>query len=49
MNVVPALTVQARSLPTPPREASQGLTCLVPREATKARTSGGMRRLGGAT
>lgn len=29
--------------------ASQGLTCLVPREATKDHTLGGMRRLGGAT
>lgn len=27
----------------------QDLTCLVPREATKSRTLGGMRRLGGAT
>lgn len=27
----------------------QDLTCLVPREATKSHTLGGMRRLGGAT
>lgn len=39
-----ALTAQ----PTCPM-ASEGLTCLVPRAATKARTLGGMRRLGGAT